>query len=75
MNFAFRPKIANISLTNDIFKGAHGMDRGQRPPPPKLGPPKTLGPPTHRDSRGPPTKLHGHVKGNKVPSRETSHFF
>ena len=43
------------------------------PPPPKLGPPKTLGPPTHRDSRGPPTKLHGHVKGNKVPSRETSH--
>ena len=22
----------------------------------------------------PPLKLHGHIKGNQVPSRETSHF-
>ena len=56
-----------------VFANLPWYGQGSEAPPPKLGPPKTLGPPRIEIAEVPPLKLHGHIKGNQVPSRETSH--
>ena len=56
-NFRNTSPVTTRALSYDVLNSLYMVWTGVRaPPPPKLGPPKTLGPSTHRDSWGPPSK-------------------